>query len=76
MGYIKVEVVPESTEDGLVKERDDTFIVTVREKAKQGRANRSMLSLLSKHFGGGMRVRLVSGHHSPHKIVSVECNSK
>lgn len=72
MGYIKVQVILESKTESVSDIAPDTVLVAVREKAERGLANRRVLQLLGAHFGKGKRVRLVSGHHSPHKIVSVD----
>ena len=69
--YVKVHVIPESREEKLA-ERKDTLFVWVREKAERGAANRRVLELLKVHYGRGKKFRIVSGHQSPHKIISVE----
>ncbi|HXK31705.1 MAG TPA: DUF167 domain-containing protein [Candidatus Paceibacterota bacterium] len=69
--YIKVHVIPESREEAVTKE-GDTLYVSLREKAEHGAANRRMLELVRAHFGRDKRTRIVSGHHAPHKIVSVD----
>lgn len=69
--YLKVHVIPESKEEALT-EKGDVLYIAVREKAREGAANRRMLELLRSHVGGGKKVHLVSGHHSSHKIVSVD----
>ena len=72
--YIRVHVIPESGEEGIVEDSQNVFTVHAHEKAERGMANRGVLALLIRHFGAGTRLRIVSGHHSPHKIVSVEYN--
>lgn len=72
-GYRKVHVIPESRKESVI-EKEDILYVSVREKAEQGAANQRMLELLRNHLGGlsGKRLKIVSGHHAPHKIISVE----
>ncbi|MEK7170402.1 MAG: DUF167 family protein [Patescibacteria group bacterium] len=69
--YIKVQVIPESKEEA-VSEKGEILYVSVREKAEHGAANRRMLLLLRAKFGSGKRLRIVSGHHAPHKIISID----
>lgn len=69
--YIKVHVIPESKEEA-VSEKGEVFYVSVREKAERGAANRRILELLRAHLPQYAKFRIVSGHHSPHKIVSVD----
>ncbi|HCB35821.1 MAG: hypothetical protein A2W52_03425 [Candidatus Taylorbacteria bacterium RIFCSPHIGHO2_02_49_25] len=69
--YLKVHVLPEATEE-FVTERGDILYVSVREKAERGAANRRMLELLRAYFSAHSRFRIISGHHSPHKIISAD----
>ena len=69
--YIKIRAYPESKKELFIKESPDHFEVRVREKAEQNQANRRVLELVREHFGS-VQVRIVSGHHSPSKIVSVD----
>ncbi len=69
--YRKVHVVTESKKE-VIAEKDDVLYVSVKAKAEQGQANKRVLELLRAKFGARTRVRIVSGHHSPHKIISVE----
>ena len=69
--YIKVQVLSESREEGIT-EKDELLYVSVREKPEHGAANRRMLELLRARFGIGKRLKIVSGHHAPHKVLSVD----
>ena len=70
--YIKVHVLPESSEESVTK-KGEVVYVAVKEKAKAGAANRRMLTLIRGYLGGGRkRITIVSGHHAPHKILSVD----
>ena len=55
-----------------VTQKEELLYMAVRERAEHGLANRRMLELLRARFGGHAKIRIVSGHHSPHKIISVE----
>ncbi len=75
--YLKVEVLAGAKEERVEKLGADFFRVQVREKAERNLANHRVLELIRREFGGsGVDVRLVSGHHSPRKIVSVENKRK
>ena len=70
--HIKVRVVTESKEDSLEQISEDRFRVFVREKAKNGQANKRVQELLGEYFekpAGAFRI--VSGHHSPSKIFEI-----
>lgn len=69
--FQKVHVITEQKEERVVS-KDDLLYIFVREPAKAGRANRRVMELLRVRFGTNRRVHIVSGHHSPHKIVFVD----
>lgn len=68
--YIKVRVTAGAKKEILKQESPDHFEVSVKEPAEQNRANRRVLSLFETHFGI-KDIRLISGHHSPSKILSI-----
>lgn len=71
--YIKVEVTAGAKEEYVNKTDKDSFLISVREKALQNMANRRVLELIRREFGGkNVIVKIISGHHSPRKILSVE----
>ncbi len=70
--YIKVKVTPQAKQDKVEMVKSDEFRVAVRAEARAGMANKKMLELLSAHIDIPLKkLRLVSGHTSPSKIVSV-----
>ncbi len=70
--YIKVEVNPGAKKEKLEKLGNDSFFITVREKAERNLANRKVLLLLATYFGLPVnKLRLISGHRSRRKIISV-----
>jgi len=68
---IRVSVKPNSrTEE--VSHEGDSFIVRVREPAKEGKANQAVIKLLARHFGVPQsQVRIISGLRSKNKIIEV-----
>lgn len=71
--YIKVDVMAGSREESVKKVADDSFEVSVREKPERNLANRRVLELIQREFGGtGLKLKIISGHHSPRKIISVD----
>ena len=70
--YIKVRVQANSQSEQLKKISDDTYCADVTEPARGGAANSRVLELLRKHFRAAKRLYIVSGHHSPHKIISID----
>ncbi|OHA28052.1 MAG: hypothetical protein A3D56_00025 [Candidatus Taylorbacteria bacterium RIFCSPHIGHO2_02_FULL_45_35] len=70
--YIKVHVQAGVKEEKFEKVAPDSFEVAVRQKAERGMANDRVLELVREHFGRSVgAIRIISGHHSPTKIISV-----
>lgn len=71
--YVKVRVLAGAKKEALVEEKPDHFRVSVKEPAKQNLANRRVVELVAAHFAvAAGAVRIISGHHSPSKLLSVE----
>lgn len=71
--YIKLRVITDSKKELVEKISDDTLRVNVKEPAEMNRANSRILTLMKEYFKTN-DVRLISGHHSPSKIIAVEIN--
>jgi uncharacterized protein YggU (UPF0235/DUF167 family) len=75
--YIKIEVLADAKIELVEKRGDDSYFMSVKEKAEQSMANRRVLELIRQEFGNkGVIAKIISGHHSPHKIISVEIKTK
>jgi len=71
--YIKVKAFPSSKKESLIKETDDRFIIHIKEPSKRNLANKRIILLLAEYFKISKgKVRIISGHHSPSKIVSID----
>lgn len=71
--YVKVKVTANAREEKFEKESDTEYVIFVREKAEQNQANRRVLELVREHLSQyGTKIRIISGHHSPHKIISID----
>ncbi len=56
----------------LVHQISETkYSVSVKEEAKQNRANKRMIELLQDYFKKP-NIKIVSGHHAPSKLISVD----
>jgi uncharacterized protein (TIGR00251 family) len=71
--YIKVKVTTDAKKEKIVKKSEDHFEISVTEPAERNLANKKIIALLRdylKVYNGD--VRIVSGHHSPSKIISLD----
>lgn len=70
--YIKVRVIADAKKESVEHLAPDHFKITVREKAVQNLANRRVIELIAMQFKvPAKQVRLISGHRSPSKILSI-----
>lgn len=71
--YVKVRVVADAKKERVVRTDDTHFDITVREPALMNQANGRVRALIAEVFVLPLgKVRIVSGHHSPSKILSVD----
>ncbi len=68
--YIKIKVVPEAKEEKVEKMSEDSWRIWVKVPAENNAANSRVLEIIREEYQG-VSVRIVNGHHSPSKIVSV-----
>ncbi len=69
---IRVKVFPKSKKDEIIKKREDSFEVRVKEKAEQGRANEKVLQILASYFRIEQnKFRLIRGGKSRSKVFEV-----
>ena len=68
---IKVKVKPNSKTEELDRE-GDSFILKVKEPAREGKANQAVIKLLAEHFSVPKnQVRILSGFKSRNKVIEV-----
>lgn len=71
--YVKVRVIAGAKKEKIKQTSPDHFEVSVKEEAKQNMANGKVRELIAAHFGATLSaVRIISGHHSPGKILRVD----
>ena len=68
---IQVKAKPNSrTEE--VSQENDSYIITVKEPPKAGKANQAVIKLLAEHFGVRQsQVRILSGFRSRNKVIEI-----
>lgn len=75
--YIKVKVTAGARKESLERISSDHFEVTVKEKAERNMANKRVMELIANFFELPTgKVKLVSGHHSPGKILNVDIDNE
>lgn len=70
--YIKVKVYPKSKKEEFKILNENKFEIRVKEKAERNLANKRIVELVAGHFEiETKKVKIVSGHQSPSKMLSV-----
>lgn len=68
--YLKIKVIPEAKEEKIEQIKDDEYRMWVKVPAENNAANNRILELI-RIMHPNTSVRIVSGHHSPSKILSI-----
>ena len=71
---ISVKVKPNSKKEEVKKLMDNEFILSVKEPAKEGKANQAVIRLLSEYFNlPKSNISIIKGHNSKNKIIQILC---
>lgn len=71
--YLKVISHPNAKKEKILQKSADSFEVWVSEKAQRNMANKRILRLLSSYFKvPEKKIRIINGHHHPHKLLVLE----
>ncbi len=71
--YIRVRVQAGAKKENVGVLSENNFKISVREKPLQNLANRRIIELIASYFKTSIKsVHIISGHHSPSKILSVD----
>ena len=70
--YIKVRAQAGSKKEEVVKKDKDTYIIRVKEPAERNLANKRICEIMASVFNISIKdVRIINGHQSPSKILSI-----
>ncbi len=70
--YIKVKVTAGAKKETFLPVSKEEFKVSVKEPAERNLANNRIRELIAIHYKLPIgKTRIISGHHSPSKILSV-----
>ncbi len=69
---IFIKVYPNSKEEKITKKDDGGFSVRVKASAQEGKANKAVVNILSKHFKVSKNsIVIKAGHSSKNKIIEI-----
>ena len=69
--YIKVKIIAGARKEVVTKTAEDHYDISVKQKAENNNANTRLLEIMHNEFPNSI-IRIISGHHSPSKIISVD----
>lgn len=69
--YIRIRAIPDSKKEEWVKEGDDLYRVSIKEKAEGGKANKKIVEIVREKLKITGQIKIVSGHTSTTKILSI-----
>ncbi|KPK21212.1 MAG: hypothetical protein AMJ76_03265 [Dehalococcoidia bacterium SM23_28_1] len=73
MATVHLKVTPSASRDALIGWQEDVLRLRVTAPAQRGKANEAVLRLLAAALGiERRRLRIVRGHTTRHKVVSVD----
>ena len=71
--YVKVIAKTKVRKENIVQKSKDHFEISVKEKAENNMANKRIIEILAMYFKVSIRkIRIINGHHHPHKLLIVE----
>jgi uncharacterized protein (TIGR00251 family) len=69
---ITVTVKPNAKKSEIVEQGTNHYRVSVRQTARDGKANRELIDLLAAHFGAPKsRIKIAHGHAARRKIIDI-----
>jgi uncharacterized protein YggU (UPF0235/DUF167 family) len=70
--YIKVKVEAGAKKEKILKKSLNTFVISVKERAERNLANTRIKEIIASIYAINVKsVRIISGHQSPSKILSI-----
>lgn len=74
--YLRVRITPSAKHESITQ-KGEVLLVTVKEPAAQNRANNRLRELVAEKYGLSVSgVRILHGHHSPSKLLSLEIDTE
>lgn len=69
---LHIKVKAGSKKDSVLKKSETSYVVSVKEEARENMANKKMLALMAETLSVPVSIiRLITGHHTPSKIIEV-----
>lgn len=77
MGYVKVTVTAAAKKESVTQLGDDSYAISVKEKAERNQANARVRELIADAYRVPLgAVAIVTGHKRPNKILFIRLPAK
>jgi uncharacterized protein len=64
---------PHAREEKIENRSDNHFVVSVKEKPENGKANRAIINALAAYFDSApSKIRILSGHTAKKKLIEID----
>jgi uncharacterized protein len=74
--YIHIKLIPNAKKESFEKLDNNHYKISVREPAQRNLANKRLIEIIRKKFSNAKQIKIISGHHSPSKLLSVNTDEK
>ena len=70
--YLKVKVIASSNKEQIEQLSDNSYRIAVKEPAERNMANVRICKIIASLYDTNVSsVRIINGHHSPSKLISI-----
>jgi uncharacterized protein YggU (UPF0235/DUF167 family) len=70
--YIRVKAFPGSKKESVERIGESEYAIHIKEKAERNMANKRIIEIIAETYEvSSKRVRIINGHHSPTKLISI-----
>jgi len=71
--FLKIRVKVGARKESVIKKDEDTFLISVKEKAERNEANLRVRQIISNLYGLSIgKVQIIKGQQSPSKILKID----
>ncbi len=71
--FIKVKVIAGAKKEKIERKKENSFVISVKEPAERNLANTRIKEIIADIYAiNSKSVRIISGHQSPSKILSIQ----
>lgn len=70
--YIKIRVIPSSKREVINRIDEENYEIKVKQEPKNNAVNKRLIEIMRDIYKQAKIIRIISGHRSPSKIISID----